>query len=65
MNEASMQLLDLLKHDWPHDLKEVQEFLNRGADVNAFDAEGNTPLLLELIPYLWSNKDEPLAKPPM
>jgi ankyrin repeat protein len=57
MNEASVQLLDLLKHDWPHDINDVQEFLNRGADVNAFDAEGNTPLLLELIPYLWSNKD--------
>jgi ankyrin repeat protein len=57
MNEASIQLLDLLKHDWPHDLKEVKEFLNRGADINAFDAEGNTPLLLELIPCFWSNKD--------
>jgi ankyrin repeat protein len=48
MNEASMQLLELLKNDWPHDLKEVRELLKRGADVNAVDDDGNTPLLLEL-----------------
>lgn len=48
MSEASKELQDYLRNDWPHELKVVREFLKGGAEVNSVDDDGNSPLLLEL-----------------
>lgn len=57
MNEASMQLLDLFRDNFPRDLKTAKKLLINGADVNSVDLEGNTPLLVELSTCFGTSKE--------